>query len=56
MAVQTDKDKEMLKMPHAGKFDLTCWVMVSSEALDDDDGVNDWLQRAVSLVRTLPPK
>lgn len=59
--VGADKYKEMLKMPHAGKFDLTGkaltgWVMVLSEALDDDDDLNDWLQRAVSFVRTLPPK
>ncbi len=51
----------MLKMPHTRKFDLTGkplkgWVMVLAEALDDDDELNDWLQRAVSFVRTLPQK
>jgi len=59
--VGTDKYEEMLKMPHTRKFDLTGkslkgWVMVLAEALEDDDELNDWLQRAVSFVRTLPHK
>ena len=52
---------EALKMPHTKKFDLTGkaltgWVMVVSEALDSDEELNDWVQKAVSFVRTLPPK
>ena len=59
--VGTDQYEEMLKMPHTRKFDLTGkplkgWVMVLAEALDDDDELNDWLQRAVSFVHTLPHK
>jgi hypothetical protein len=59
--VGADKYEEMLKMPHTRKFDLTGkplkgWVMVLAEALDDDDELNDWLQRAVSFVRTLRQK
>lgn len=59
--VAADRYEEMLKMPHAGKFDLTGkpmkgWVMVLSEALNSDEELNDWVQRAVSFVRTLPPK
>jgi len=59
--VGTDKYEEMLKMPHTRKFDLTGkslkgWVMVLAEALEDDDELNDWLQRAISFVRTLPHK
>lgn len=59
--VGTDQYEEMLKMPHTRKFDLTSkplkgWVMVLAEALDDDEELNDWLQRAVSFVRTLPHK
>jgi hypothetical protein len=51
----------MLKMPHTRKFDLTGkpmkgWVMVLSEALESDEELKDWMQRAVSFVRTLPPK
>ena len=59
--VGADRYEAMLKMPHAKKFDLTGkplkgWVMVLSEALDSDEELNDWVQRAVSFVRTLPPK
>jgi len=51
----------MLEMPHTKKFDLTGkaltgWVMVLSEALDSDEELNCWVQRAVPFVRTLPPK
>ena len=59
--VGADKYAEMLKMPHTRKFDLTGrpmkgWVMVLSAALESDEALNDWMQRAVSFVRTLPPK
>jgi len=59
--VGTDQYEKTLKMPHTRKFDLTGkplkgWVMVLAEALEDDDELNDWLQRAVSFVRTLPHK
>jgi hypothetical protein len=59
--VGMDNYAEMLKMPHTKKFDLTGkalkgWVMVLSEALDSDEELNNWVQRAVSFVRTLPPK
>ena len=59
--VGVDNYANMLKLPYAKKFDLTGrpmkgWVMVLSEALDSDEALNDWVQRAVSFVQTLPPK
>jgi hypothetical protein len=50
-----------LKMPNTKKFDLTGkaltgWVMVLSTALDSDEELNNWVQKAVTFVRTLPPK
>ena len=59
--VGADKYEAMLLVPHTRKFEitgrpLTGWVMVLGRALDDDDDLGDWLQRAVSFVRTLPPK
>lgn len=53
--------EKALKRPHTRKFDftgkpLTGWVMVLSEALDDDDVLRDWLQRAASFVRSLPAR
>jgi len=59
--VGLDNYEKMLKLPYTKKFDLTGrsmkgWVMVLSEGLDSDEALNDWVQRAVSFVRTLPPK
>jgi TfoX/Sxy family transcriptional regulator of competence genes len=59
--VGIDKYAKLLKMPYTRKFDLTGkpmkgWVMVLSAALDSDEELNDWVQRAVSFARTLPPK
>lgn len=59
--VGADQYAEMLKLPHTKKFDLTGremrgWIMVLSEALDDDEELYDWVQRALAFVRTLPPK
>ncbi len=59
--VGADNYAQMLKIPHTKKFDLTGrpmkgWVMVLSPALDSDKVLNDWLQLAISFVRTLPPK
>lgn len=52
---------EALKMPQTKKFDLTGkaltgWVMVLSKALDSDEELNTRVQKAISFVRTLPPK
>ncbi len=59
--IGADQYEEMLTMPHTRKFDLTGkplkgWVIVLSEALDSDEDLNDWVQRAISFVRKLPPK
>lgn len=59
--VGVDNYAEMLKLPHTKKFDLTGrpmkgWVMVLNEGLDSDEALSDWIQRAVSFARTLPPK
>ncbi len=56
--VGVDHYEKALTEPHARKFDLTGrplkgWVMVSGEAADDDDVLQDWLKRAVSFVRNL---
>ena len=52
---------EALKIPHTKKFDLTGkaltgWIMVLSTALDSDEELSDWVQKAVTFVRTLPAK
>lgn len=59
--VGADQYQAMLMVPHTRRFEitgrpLTGWVMVLGRALDDDDELSLWLKRAVSFVRTLPPK
>jgi len=59
--VGAEQYQAMLLVPHTRKFEitgrpLTGWVVVLARALDDDDELGAWLQRAVSFVRTLPPK
>jgi TfoX/Sxy family transcriptional regulator of competence genes len=59
--VGAEQYQAMLLVPHTRKFEitgrpLTGWVMFLARALDDDDDLGDWLQRAVTFVRTLPPK
>ena len=36
--------------------EMTGWLLVSQEALVDDDEVALWVDRGASFVRTLPPK
>lgn len=59
--VGTGRYEEMLQMPQTKQFDITGkpmkgWVMVLSAALDSDEELNNWVQRAIFFVRTLPPK
>jgi hypothetical protein len=59
--VGADNYAEALKIPHTRQFDITGrplkgWVMVLAAALDSDEELQDWVQKAVSFVRTLPPK
>lgn len=59
--VGADRYAEALMIPHTRKFDLTGkplkgWVMVLAAALDSDEELSEWVQKAVSFVRTLPPK
>jgi TfoX/Sxy family transcriptional regulator of competence genes len=41
---------EMRGRPMAG------WLLVDSDALADDDQLQQWVDRGVTFVRTLPPK
>ena len=59
--VGADNYDAALKMPDTRKFDLTGkplrgWVVVLAPALDSDNELSDWLQKAVKFVRTLPAK
>jgi TfoX/Sxy family transcriptional regulator of competence genes len=61
LRVGAERYEEEMKQPHTRKFDLTGkalrgWIMVLSRALDSDEDLSDWIQKAVKFVRTLPPK
>lgn len=50
-----------LQEPHVGVFDVTGrpmrnWVLIDPDGLDDDRRLNEWLDRAMEFVQTLPPK
>lgn len=47
--------------PHVRKFDITGramkgWAMIAPEAIDDDEDLRNWIDRAARFVRGLPPK
>lgn len=56
-----DEGDEALKEPHVRPFDITGrpmkgWVLVEPGGVKEDDQLNDWIQRAVKFVGTLPAK
>ena len=57
----SDEGDEALKEPNVKEFDITGramkgWVLVAAEVVEDDDQLNDWIQRAVTFVAQLPAK
>lgn len=59
--VGVDVYEEALKLPQTKKFDLTGrpmkgWVMVLSPGLESDENLSQWVQKAVTYVRSLPSK
>ncbi len=56
-----DEGEAALREPHVRAFDITGrplrnWVAVEPEGVEDDDQLNDWVQRALKFVGTLPAK
>ena len=56
-----DEGEAALREPHVRAFDITRrpmknWVAVEPEGVEDDDQLKDWIERAVTFVRTLPKK
>ena len=50
-----------LREPHVGPFDVTGramrgWVLVGPDGVGEDPDLARWVDRAVSFVRTLPPR
>lgn len=59
--VGPDQYDDALGQPFASEFDvtgraMTGWVLVAPEGIEDDDLLQEWIQRAVKFVRKLPAK
>jgi hypothetical protein len=56
-----DEGDKALKERHVEAFDITGramkgWVLVGPKGVADGDRLNDWIQRAMKFVATLPEK
>jgi len=63
LIVRTGPDQydELLKEPGTRVFDFTGkpmrgWIVVASEYLAEDDGLDEWLKRGVDFALKLPAK
>lgn len=63
LMVRTGKDgmDDALHLPGARIMDMggrsmTGFIVVSGDAIEDDDLLSDWIGRAIAFVATLPPK
>jgi TfoX N-terminal domain len=56
-----DGYEDALLEPHVKEFNITGrpmkgWVLIEPEAVEGDDQLSGWIQRATKFVRTLPAK
>ena len=56
-----DEGEAALREQYVRQFDITGkpmrnWVVVEPEGVEDDDQLEEWIQRAVKFVKTLPRK
>ena len=56
-----DEGDEALWEPHVKEFDITGrpmknWILVEPEGVVEYEKLKDWIQRAVTFVRSLPAK
>jgi TfoX/Sxy family transcriptional regulator of competence genes len=59
--VGPDGYEDALLEPHVKEFDITGrpmkgWLLVEPEGVEDDEQLEDWIQRAIKFVGTLPAK
>jgi TfoX/Sxy family transcriptional regulator of competence genes len=57
--VGPEQYEEALQEPFVGEFDITGravkgWVLVAPEGIEDEDQLQEWIQRALKFVGTLP--
>jgi TfoX/Sxy family transcriptional regulator of competence genes len=57
-----EESDEALKEPHVSEFNIRGrgtmkgWIVVGLEGVQGDDQLNDWIERALKFVGTLPAK
>jgi TfoX/Sxy family transcriptional regulator of competence genes len=56
-----DEGEAALREPHVRVFDITGksmrnWVAVGPDGVEDDDQLEEWIERAIKFVKTLPKK
>jgi TfoX/Sxy family transcriptional regulator of competence genes len=57
-----DESDEALREPHVSEFNIRGrgtmkgWIVVGLEGVHDNDQLNDWIERAMKFVTTLPGK
>jgi TfoX/Sxy family transcriptional regulator of competence genes len=56
-----DEKQEAVLEPHVKEFDIIGkpmkgWVLVEPQGVENDDQLNEWIQRALKFVRKLPAK
>jgi TfoX/Sxy family transcriptional regulator of competence genes len=59
--VGPEQYEDALLEPHVKEFDITGkpmkgWVLVQPEGVAEDDPLNEWIDRALTFVRTLPAR
>jgi TfoX/Sxy family transcriptional regulator of competence genes len=59
--VGPEQYEEALQEPFVNEFDITGrpmkgWVLVASEGIEDEDQLQEWIQRAVVFAGKLPAK
>ena len=59
--VGADRYEDALELPHAREMDFTGrpmrgFVVVSSDGVTSDEGLNEWAQRGLKFALSLPPK
>jgi uncharacterized protein len=59
--VGPDAYERALQQPHVREFDITGramkgWVLVGAEGIEDDSQLQDWIDKAVGFVATVPRK
>ena len=59
--VGTERYKDSLQVPHARPMDFTGrpmrgFVIVASEGIESEEGLDEWVARGVNFAISLPPK